>query len=963
MAVFKIYLSDGITQLTNIKNVSFKEAVNAGDDLRPGCVESAAIEFEVFDTQENAVSAGDTIFAYCIDVDENATLLGKFNCEPKIDTKNSYKVEAYDNASKLNADFSQWLQANQSSFPMTVYALVSAACTVAGVTLGSASWGLSTQSVQAFYADGITCRDVLSYAAELAGCFVRCHTDGSVYFDWYAANSNSIAPSAGTGVYAYKQDGLTYANYTTTALARVAVHPSGEDDVAYIYPTGVTSGNTLHVKNNLLLTGADASFYNAAAQQVYTAVSAVGSYCPMSVSLFPRENPFHAGDIVSITDAQGVTISAPITGMTISNAAATLISEGRENYEDTTETAKAIAQLASDVVRINKLKVSWAEIDQAIITYLTTNNVTAQNLTIVDANDVVLATFNANGITIGQTGQSHVLIDFNSLELIDKDGVVYASLGDARGSDGTYTLAEIYSHQFASEYIFTTYPIVDVISVSVDGVAQTGYTYTQGTRQIRLTSVMGADGTATIEYKTNSPVYHYDLGSRVSGSLIGPYSVASGKDATSSGLQSSVLGGTNNTASGSRSVVCGGNSNTASGANGSAVLGGTNNTASGFYSAVINGNQNIAQGDGSAVCGWNNSAIGVYQFVFGRYNDPQSNYVEIVGNGTYGTPSNARTLDWNGNETLTGGLTQGGIYVSDANTIPTASTMTVYRYDSSTFHTPYTEGATAWQAGVIFAFSSSANNCGELALTSGASVMYYRRCYNGTWTAWAKVYDTLSPPTASEVGAVDKTGDTMSGELANTSYFTRKLPTLVSGTTYPGIRFEDENANLRGGLGFYYVAQYGEGIRLYTTRGGATNGVAMYIDANGNSSVVFGQPDAWRAGLNVSANYSAGDTISFPSTDHSYFTRFHGDWRDTKNLYFFIPTSRSCVGLTATVSGLIYLVTNGVRNSVSMSNVTPTCFCTDSGIAVRLTWATAPSYAVQYNLASVQPYGFTVTFS
>lgn len=697
-ALFKVFKSDGITEITNIKSVVFREAVNTGEYLTPGCVSSAEIEVEVFNTQANAVSAGDVVYAYVYDNANNGTLLGKFNCEPRIDTKNSYKFTAYDNALKLNADFSQWLQANQSNFPYTIKQLVQQACTIAGVTLGSSSWPLSTQSVQAFYADGLTCRDILSYAAELAGRFVRCHTDGNIYFDWYATNANSIAPSAGTGVYAYKQDGLTYANYTTTALARVAVHPSGEDDVAYIYPTGVTSGNTLHIKNNLLLTGADASFYNAAAQQVYTAVTAVGSYCPMSVNLFPRENPFRAGDIVSITDAQSVTISAPITEMTISNAAATLVSEGRETYEDTNETAKAITQLASDVVRINKLKVDWADINTAIINYLTANNVTAQNLTIVDEHGNVLATYDENGITLGQSTESHAEFDYHSLKLIDKNGNVYMLVEDLRDTNGYFEVTESPTAYYGN-VCYLKYHVVSIVSCKVNGVTRTATITNYQEITISGQQIMPED-TLVVVYKTDVPVYHYDFGTRKSGTNIGVFSVAIGRNVESSldyttvsgGLNNSatmiyatvgggttcsatdsyatVGGGNNNKASAVAATVAGGDQNRANG-NGSTACGGMENKANGPYSSVVGGYNNNATGSYSGIPnGQNNIANHKSQFVFGEFNEldnssaqnyQRGNYVEIVGNGTADNArSNARTLDWSGNETLAGGLTTGG---------------------------------------------------------------------------------------------------------------------------------------------------------------------------------------------------------------------------------------------------------------------------------------------------------------
>lgn len=355
MAWNKILLSDNVTPLDNVKNVTYTEIVNTSEYLRPGCVSSASIEVEIYDNQANAVSSGDVVYLYYIDKNNTQTLMGSFNCNPTIETKNSYKFTAYDNVIKLDADFSQWLSDHQSAFPMTVGDLVQNACTVAGVTLGNLEWELSGQTVQAFYAEGIKCRDVLSYAAELGCYFVRCHSDGKIYFDWYLVKQDVIAPSVGTNQYAYKQNGLNYANYTTTALARVAVHPSGMDDVAYVYPTGITSGNTLHIKDNLLLAGADSEFYNMVAQNVFTAMSALGTYKPMTVNVFVRENPFRAGDIVSVTDSQGISFTAPLTGMTVSDNSATLESVGRQEYEDTTNTQKALTQLAFGVKKARSI--------------------------------------------------------------------------------------------------------------------------------------------------------------------------------------------------------------------------------------------------------------------------------------------------------------------------------------------------------------------------------------------------------------------------------------------------------------------------------------------------------------------------------------------------------------------------------------------------------------------------------
>ena len=162
------------------------------------------------------------------------------------------------------------------------------------------------------------------------------------------------------------------------------------------------------------------------------------------------------------------------------------------------------------------------------------------------------------------------------------------------------------------------------------------------------------------------------IGTRYPNSTIGDYSVSNGSGNIASGAYSHAEGagamaigqyshceGGGNSASGMYSHAEGGGT-AASGDYGHAEGGGT--TASGMYSHC--------EGGGTV-------ANHAYQHVFGMYNtpDPSSNsadqkgtYIEIVGNGTINgstlNTSNARTLDWSGNETLKGNLTVGGTSIS-----------------------------------------------------------------------------------------------------------------------------------------------------------------------------------------------------------------------------------------------------------------------------------------------------------
>ena len=174
---------------------------------------------------------------------------------------------------------------------------------------------------------------------------------------------------------------------------------------------------------------------------------------------------------------------------------------------------------------------------------------------------------------------------------------------------------------------------------------------------------------------------------------IGAYSHAEGAGTTASGIQSHAEG-SGTTASGELSHAEGGGT-TASGVYSHAEGGGTQaigaqSHAEGAGSLAL-GDQSHAEGSGTSASGILSHAEGsgttasgaqshaegsgtkanhASQHVFGEYNieDPSTanvnnrgTYVEIVGNGTKSNArSNARTLDWSGNETLAGNLSVGG---------------------------------------------------------------------------------------------------------------------------------------------------------------------------------------------------------------------------------------------------------------------------------------------------------------
>jgi len=122
---------------------------------------------------------------------------------------------------------------------------------------------------------------------------------------------------------------------------------------------------------------------------------------------------------------------------------------------------------------------------------------------------------------------------------------------------------------------------------------------------------------------------------------------------------------------GLRSVAVG--NNAAATGNYSGAIG--NYTVAGGNGAVAVGNKSEASGNNSFASGEQTIANHRSQVAFGEYNiqDPNTTYTgrgtyaEIVGNGTSNSArSNARTLDWNGNEWIAGNLTLGNTTLTEA---------------------------------------------------------------------------------------------------------------------------------------------------------------------------------------------------------------------------------------------------------------------------------------------------------
>ena len=319
-----------------VKSLTLHTAVNAGQEFTIGSAFSDYIEAEIWADPGGSlqITAGDALTYYRQDDAGNRTKVGVFYAEKPTRTKrNSYKITAYDTMSKLDADFSGWLHANQAQFPKTIWQLVQLACQRAGVALASSSLPINgSYSVQAFYADDLTCRQIISWAAEAAGCYAHMNADGKLQFLTYTDKRSTakITPDGASSSTAYYADSLSYEDYTVKAIEKVQIRQS-DSDVGVIYPDSTTAANTYAVQGNLLLTTGTEANLKSVVQNLYNVLKNV-TYTPCKVSV-PSSSGLACGQIVHVKDARGQEFDTYLMSATISSGKASFESVGSASRE------------------------------------------------------------------------------------------------------------------------------------------------------------------------------------------------------------------------------------------------------------------------------------------------------------------------------------------------------------------------------------------------------------------------------------------------------------------------------------------------------------------------------------------------------------------------------------------------------------------------------------------------------
>ena len=425
-----------------MKSLTLHTAVNAGQEFTIGSAFSDYIEAEIWADPGGSlqITAGDALTYYRQDDAGNRTKVGVFYAEKPTRTKrNSYKVTAYDTMSKLDADFSGWLRANQAQFPKTIWQLVQLACQRAGVTLASSSLPINgSYSVQAFYADDLTCRQIISWAAEAAGCYAHMNADGKLQFLTYTDKRSTvkITPDGASNSTAYYADSLSYEDYTVKAIEKVQIRQS-DSDVGVIYPDSTTATNTYAVQGNLLLTTGTEANLKSVVQNLYNVLKNV-TYTPCKVSV-PSSSGLACGQIVHVKDARGREFDTYLMSATISSGNASFESVGSASRESSSAVnSQSYKNLTGKMLEI-KTSVDGLEVKASDLTGKYTDlKATVDGLSSEVKKDTKI------------TGGGNLILGSESFRNATYDG---NASGVAYGDDGSATITNANTNRY---FIFNT---------------------------------------------------------------------------------------------------------------------------------------------------------------------------------------------------------------------------------------------------------------------------------------------------------------------------------------------------------------------------------------------------------------------------------------------------------------------------------------------------------------------------
>lgn len=395
----------------------YRAQCGASGPYRVGGVYGSYIEFDYFTPSEVTISLGDVLkYSQVVDISKSLAPstartipVNDFTVKEVRVSNKSTHIVAYDSVIKLNTDFSKRLKALESSFPMSLLDLVSEAATVANVYTDIITilqtW-MHNIEFNYFYVDGITCRDIFSYATEILGRLAYCPRGAnsisttpfweqtSTY--WNATSSYIIAPddadySSGSH---YKYN-VWYKENSLEKFGRPAQYDGAKivgsnGQTLGVYNDVTTPTKIYYITGNLLIDNISyfpgGRTYDDLAEEIWNGVTGTFDaqflhFEPTRVKLFPFCCPFYAGQFAAVVDTSGNKHTIPIMSFDFSESEVVIEGFGRDDAETGYGTNYSTADEDQTLLtsQINSLFSIVEELAQRRITELWSNSNTTSS--------------------------------------------------------------------------------------------------------------------------------------------------------------------------------------------------------------------------------------------------------------------------------------------------------------------------------------------------------------------------------------------------------------------------------------------------------------------------------------------------------------------------------------------------------------------------------------------------------
>lgn len=373
------------------------ETVNTGTELSPGAVCAVMAQLTLLDMGDICIQAGDELTLYRVDEEEDRTFSGVFLAEKPQRNGNLLTVTAYDRMLLLDKDLTGWLQ-QLNGWPYTLEGFAQMVCQQCGLTMAAQTLPNGDFAVERFSAEGVTGRQLLSWAAEAAGCFCRLDGAGQVQMTWYTDAPLAVGPvpletSAqvqaealhiilpenacyaenaltlesnyitcahdGAGDVAltleerlfqqyYYQRALALETYRTEPIGRVQLRQSAQD-VGTIFPDTET-GNTLAITGNPLLAAGDAQTLLPVVQTLFERLGGI-CYTPCTLEL-PYTPGVRAGQRLTVLDQAETPHTVYIMELTQSSKGMTIRCTGAPRRDSSFAANRLQTQLQGKVLQL-----------------------------------------------------------------------------------------------------------------------------------------------------------------------------------------------------------------------------------------------------------------------------------------------------------------------------------------------------------------------------------------------------------------------------------------------------------------------------------------------------------------------------------------------------------------------------------------------------------------------------------